>query len=83
MVRHRVPANSEAVFATAGGGGWGDPLERDPELVRRDAIEGYISREAAREQYGVVLSPDTLEVDREGTAQLRTTLRQQRADTVQ
>lgn len=83
VVRHRVPANSEAVFATAGGGGWGDPLERDPELVRRDAIEGYISREAAREQYGVVLSPDTLEVDREGTAQLRTTLRQQRADTVQ
>ena len=83
VVRHRVPANSEAVFATAGGGGWGDPLERDPELVRKDTIEGFISSEATCEQYGVVLYPDTLEVDLEGTAQLRAKLRQQRAGMVQ
>ena len=44
---------------TTGGGGWGDPLEREPELVQRDVIEGKVSAEAARDDYGVVLSgPD-------------------------
>ncbi len=76
VVRHWVPANTEAIIATAGGGGWGDPLDRDPEKVRWDAREGYISLEAVRQQYGVVLDPDTLDIDSEGTAQLRTQLRQ-------
>ena len=40
---------------TTGGGGWGDPLEREPELVQRDVIEGKVSLEAARDEYGVVL----------------------------
>jgi len=34
-----------------GGGGYGDPLERDPALVERDVREGYVSEEAAREVY--------------------------------
>lgn len=38
---------------TTGGGGWGDSLEREPELVLRDVLEGKISIEAARGQYGV------------------------------
>ncbi len=38
---------------TAGGGGYGDPRERDPEAVRRDVAEGYVSAEAARRVYGV------------------------------
>ena len=38
---------------TAGGGGHGDPRERDPELVRRDVAEGYVSPEAARRIYGI------------------------------
>lgn len=40
---------------TTGGGGWGDPLEREPELVLLDVIQGKVSMEAARDQYGVVL----------------------------
>jgi len=38
----------------AGGGGWGDPLERDPALVERDLRDGYVSAASAREDYGVV-----------------------------
>lgn len=41
------------VFETAGGGGWGDPRERDPERVRRDVAEGKVSPEQARDVYGV------------------------------
>ncbi len=41
---------------TTGGGGWGDPLEREPELVLRDVIEGKVSLAAARDGYGVVLN---------------------------
>lgn len=40
---------------TAGGGGYGPPIERDPEWVRRDVNEGWISRQRARDVYGVVL----------------------------
>lgn len=55
---------------TAGGGGWGDPLERDPELVRRDVQLGYVSREAAERIYGVVLSEEGA-VDEDATAACR------------
>lgn len=71
LIRHPVPAEAEAIIATAGGGGWGNPLERDPEKVRWDLIEGYISAEAARQSYGVVLQPGSGEVDVEATAVLR------------
>jgi N-methylhydantoinase B len=40
---------------TTGGGGWGDPLEREPSRVVLDVIQGKVSGEAAREAYGVVL----------------------------
>jgi N-methylhydantoinase B len=40
---------------TPGGGGWGDPKERDPEAVRLDVLRGYVSPEAAREVFGVGL----------------------------
>jgi N-methylhydantoinase B len=71
VVRHWVPANSEAMIVTAGGGGWGDPLERDPEKVRWDVMEGFVSLKAAREEYGVALDPNTLDIDLEETARLR------------
>ena len=41
---------------TTGGGGWGDPLERDPALVVRDVRWGKVSPEAALRDYGVVLT---------------------------
>ncbi|WP_435181296.1 hydantoinase B/oxoprolinase family protein [Halorussus sp. AFM4] len=55
---------------TAGGGGYGDPYGRSPEAVRADVIDGYVSREAARDTYGVVLNDDD-SIDYEATATLR------------
>jgi N-methylhydantoinase B len=52
------------------GGGYGDPLARNPELVRQDVADGLLSATAARRDYGVALiSPDT--VDAAETARLR------------
>jgi len=62
---------------TTGGGGWGDPLEREVEFVQRDVIEGKVSLHAAREEYGVVLDGDveTCTVNAEATAALREKLK--------
>jgi N-methylhydantoinase B len=57
----------------AGGGGLGNPLERDPARVREDVVRGYVSLDAAREDYGVVLDPTTFQVDADATARLRQT----------
>ena len=54
----------------AGGGGCGDPLERDPDLVAADVMDGYVSVDRAREDYGVVIDPESMAVDREATAEL-------------
>jgi N-methylhydantoinase B len=51
-------------FETCGGGGWGDPLARDPERVRQDVARGIVTARGAREDYGVVLDPATLEIDK-------------------
>ena len=59
----------------AGGGGYGDPRQRDPERVRMDVARGWETSGRAREVYGVVLTgdreTDTLAVDREATEALR------------
>jgi len=55
----------------AGGGGCGNPLEREPERVERDVLEGYVSLEKAREEYGVVIDSKTLKIDTEATKRLR------------
>jgi len=60
---------------SAGGGGYGNPFERDPELVEKDVLEGYVSIEKAREEYGVVIDPNTLKVDKPATKLLRETIR--------
>jgi N-methylhydantoinase B len=57
---------------TAGGGGWGDPMSREPELVARDVRLGYVSREAAAERYGVVIDDRNGSVDPAATAERRT-----------
>jgi N-methylhydantoinase B len=59
----------------AGGGGYGNPLERDPERVAVDAWNEKISIEYARREHGVVLDPLTLKVDVEATRTLRDALR--------
>jgi N-methylhydantoinase B len=58
----------------AGGAGYGDPLERDPDRVRADVLDGKISREAARADYGVVLLLDG-GVDHDATKACRDALR--------
>ncbi|HZD63389.1 MAG TPA: hydantoinase B/oxoprolinase family protein [Xanthobacteraceae bacterium] len=72
-----VPLNSLAIVRTGGGGGWGDPLERDAALVAADVAEGLISRRAARELYGVVLR-DSMSLDESATQRLRGQLRSKR-----
>ncbi len=74
MVRYEVPAGTLVRISTAGGGGWGSPLEREPERVVQDVREGFISVEAAEREYGVVFIGDTLEVDIEGTRARRRAL---------
>ena len=72
-----VPLNSLAIVRTGGGGGWGDPLERDAALVAADAAEGLISRRAAQELYGVVLR-GSMSLDESATQRLRDRLRSRR-----
>ncbi len=55
----------------SGGGGWGNPLERDPELVRNDVRDELISLKSARENYGVVFSDENLEINWNETKKLR------------
>ena len=55
----------------AGGGGYGDPFERDPDLVEEDVQDGFVSVERAESDYLVVIDPETKTVDRVATARLR------------
>ncbi|OGB94106.1 MAG: hypothetical protein A3G35_05445 [candidate division NC10 bacterium RIFCSPLOWO2_12_FULL_66_18] len=64
------------VILTAGGGGYGDPLERDPDLILADVAEGYISETQARERYGIVIEAGA--VAARPTTALRAEMRRQR-----
>jgi len=57
-----------------GGGGFGPPWERPVEIVREDVRQGYVTLESARSAYGVVLDPDTLEIDHDASIKLRAKL---------
>jgi N-methylhydantoinase B/oxoprolinase/acetone carboxylase alpha subunit len=71
---HVVLEPGETIVAVgSGGGGYGPPWERDPERVRKDVAEGWISRDRAESVYGVGLDENGA-VDRERTAQLRDAL---------
>jgi N-methylhydantoinase B len=59
------------VNLTGGGGGWGEPRERDPKLVAYDVEMGFVSMEQAANEYGVVVDPSTFQVDEDGTSRLR------------
>ena len=63
------------VYQFGGGGGWGDPLARDPAAVLDDVWDEYVSVDAARERYGVVITGTledlTLALDPDATVALR------------
>lgn len=58
-------------YRTCGGGGYGPPHQREPELVLQDVREGKVSLVRARAIYGVVIDPETWQIDRPATAKLR------------
>ncbi len=64
---------------TPGGGGWGDPLERDAARVRDDVLDGFVSEDSALSDYGVVLDPKTCDVDDAATRQRRRSMQRQTA----
>jgi N-methylhydantoinase B len=68
---HRLRRDEAIVHEQAGGGGWGDPLLRDPEAVAADVREEKITLEHARRAYGVVIDPATIKVDADATRALR------------
>jgi N-methylhydantoinase B len=58
-------------FITGVGGGYGDPMKRDPQAVLNDVIDGYITQEIAERVYGVVMAGNPLEIDVRATERLR------------
>jgi N-methylhydantoinase B len=71
-VANKLLATGERlVYRFGGGGGWGDPLDRDPDAVLDDVWDEYVSIEGARKDYGVVINGSledmTLEIDIDAT----------------
>jgi N-methylhydantoinase B len=68
--QYRLFPDQKVVLRLPGGGGFFSPLERDPELVRQDVLNGYVSLQAARDEYGVILN-ESLEIDLQETERWR------------
>ena len=71
MGYHILEPDEEVIVEMPGGGGYGDPFERDPERVLRDVRDGRVSAERARSDYGVIVDAERLGVDTAATAELR------------
>jgi N-methylhydantoinase B len=71
----RLKPGDVVTMDASGGGGYGNPLERPPEIVKNDVIEGYVSIEKAKEDYGVIIVADTMEIDQEATRSHRDNLK--------
>lgn len=67
---------------TTGGGGWGDPLERDMAAVLHDVMQGKVTRDGARNDYGVIITdgPDGPQIDENATQKLRADIRAARTE---
>lgn len=70
-----IRRNTVIVQRAGGGGGYGDPHDRPADQVVDDVCNGYVSVGRAREDYGVVVDPETLELDRAATDTLRAAAR--------
>jgi N-methylhydantoinase B len=77
-----MPVTSKDVlyYRWHAGGGYGDPIDREPQLTRRDVVNGLVSIECAMDVYGVIIDPETLEVDAKKTEQKRGEIRKGRLE---
>jgi N-methylhydantoinase B len=75
-----VRKGDKVLIRCAGSGGYGDPLEREPDRVLKDVIDGYITVKAARELYGVALTNDNRNIDATSTGVLRQRVRAAREE---
>ncbi|MEG4642621.1 hydantoinase B/oxoprolinase family protein [Paracoccus sp. APAP_BH8] len=71
LASHKFGPGETFMFESTGGGGWGDPRQRAVQDVLEDVLDEYVSINAAKELYGVVIDPTTLTVDEAATAALR------------
>lgn len=76
-----VEANDLVRLITPGGGGWGDPLEREVDAVRMDVIRRLVSIGSAEREYGVSMDPDSHEVDISATEKRRKEIAEKRGST--
>jgi 5-oxoprolinase (ATP-hydrolysing) len=77
-----LPAGATIEICVPNSGGYGDPLERDPELVLSDVLDGFTTAQLAADDYGVVLRDDRASVDGEGTERARAQLREARGSPI-
>jgi N-methylhydantoinase B len=76
----QLSAGDTVTVTTPGGGGFGDPMVRDPALVERDVRRGYYTLTQVRQRFGVVINPDTLVIDEAATHAERAKPREVAAD---
>jgi N-methylhydantoinase B len=74
-----LSAGHVSIADMGGGGGWGDPLERDPRAVLEDVLDEYVSLEGARRDYGVVIDEEAMRVEEGPTLRLREVMARERA----
>jgi N-methylhydantoinase B len=70
----QLKPGDRVIIDAPGGGGYGNPYEREPEMVQQDVMEGYVSVEKAKQEYGVAIKPETGEIDVEQTNKIRGSL---------
>ena len=75
-----VHKGDRVLIRCAGSGGYGDPLDREPERVLQDVIDGYVSAAAARSLYGLVLTAAGRGFDKTATLALRQRMRMKQAE---
>ncbi len=75
----KVQPGDRIIYKTAGSGGWGDPLERDPSIVARDVRYGLVSLQQAEDGYGVLLTADN-QPDLAATTKKREAARKKRGE---
>jgi 5-oxoprolinase (ATP-hydrolysing) len=71
VTAYRLKAGDTLEITVPNSGGYGDPVERDVDLVLSDVLDGFTTIERAQRDYGVVIDPETMTVDAEATQRLR------------